>query len=69
MPINENNLGFECKDGSISDGVRVPTLHSFGLNKPSGFKLLTGLKKSIWKKNESVVNSMKFHIEDQHKNF
>ena len=34
LPIDKKSMKFVCTDGSILDGVREPTLFSFGLEKP-----------------------------------
>ena len=62
--INKIHLKCDCIDGSIQDGVRQPTLFSFILDKPSGYKAFCEPETIHYKKiNNSVLNTMTFYLE------
>ena len=66
--INKIHLKCDCIDGSIQDGVRQPILFSFGLDKPSGYKVFCEPETIHYKKiNESVLNTIFFLEDDNNK--
>ena len=68
MKLNTKNkihLKCDCIDGSIQDGVRQPILFSFGLDKPSGYKIFCEPETIHYKKiNKSVLNTITFYLDD-----
>ena len=62
---NKIHLKCDCINGSIQDGVRQPTLCSFILDKPSGYKIFCEPETIHFKKiNKSVLNTITFYLED-----
>ena len=60
------HLKCDCIDGSIQDGVRQPILFSFGLDKPSGYKIFCEPETIHYKKiNRSVLNTITFYLDDK----
>ena len=52
-------------DGSVVNGVRQPILHSFVLDKPSGYKVFCEPETVHYKKiNKSVLDIISFYSED-----
>ena len=61
----ERNLKCDCIDGSIQDGVRLPVLFSFVLDKKPGYKVFSEPETIPYKKiNKSVLNTITFYLED-----
>ena len=62
---NKIHLKCDCIDGSTQDGVRLPILFSFVLDKPSGYKVFCEPETIHYKKiNKSVLNTIKLYLED-----
>ena len=52
-------------DGSVSNGLRKPTLFSFVLDKPAGYKFFCDHETIHFKKvNKPVLNTITFYTED-----
>ena len=63
--INKIHLKCDAIDGSIQDGIRQPTLFSFVLDKPAGYKVFCEPETIHYKKvNKSVLNTITFYLED-----
>ena len=63
--IDKIHLKCDCIDGSIQNGLRNPTLFTFVLDKPSGYKIFSEPKITHYKKiNKSVLNTITFYLED-----
>ena len=59
------HLKCDCIDGSIQNGLRNPTLFTFVLDKPSGYKIFSEPETINYKKiNKSVLNTITFYLED-----
>ena len=62
---NKIHLKCDTIDGSVVNGVRQPVLHSFVLDRPSGFKVFCEPETIHYKKiNKSVLNTITFYLED-----
>ena len=62
---NEIHLKCDAIDGSVVDGIRQPILHSFVLDKPSGYKVFCEPETIHYKKiDQSVLNTITFYLED-----
>ena len=62
---NKIHLKCDCIDGSVVNGIRVPILLSFVLDKPSGYKVFCQPETIHYKKeNKSVLNTITFYLED-----
>ena len=62
---NKIHLKCDAIDGSVVNGVRQPTLYSFALDKPSGYKVFCEPETVHYKKiNKSVLNTITFCLED-----
>ena len=62
---NKIHLKCDCIDSSIQKGVRQPTLFTFVLDKPSGYKIFCEPETIHYKKiNKSVLNTITFYLED-----
>ena len=63
--IDKIPLKCDCIDGSIQNGLRNPTLFTFVLDKPSGYKIFSEPKTIHYKKiNKSVLKTITFYLED-----
>ena len=62
---NTNKIHLKCDviDGSVVDGIRQPTLYSFVLDKPVGYKVFCE-PETIHYKKKSVLNTITFYLED-----
>ena len=65
---SKNKIHLKCDaiDGSVVNGVRQPILHSFVLDKPSGYKVFFEPETVHYKKktNKSVLNTITFYLEN-----
>ena len=62
-----NKIHWKCDaiDGSVVDGIRQPTLYSFVLDKPAGYKVFCEPETLHFKKiSKSVLNIITFYLED-----
>ena len=63
--IDKINLKGNVVNGSIRDGLRLPLLFSFVLDKPAGYKVFWEPETIHYKKvNKSVLNTISFYLED-----
>ena len=63
--INKVHVKCDCIHGSIQNGCRQPTLYSFVLDKPPGYKVFSEPETIHYKKeNKSVLNTITFYLED-----
>ena len=63
--IDKIHLKSDCINGSIVNGVRLPILFSFALDKPSVHKIYKKPRTKYFKKiNEPVLRHIRFFLED-----
>ena len=63
--IDKVNLKCDCIQGSIMNGVREPTIYSFTLTSPPGYKIFKEPRVKLIKKiNKSVLSHITFFFED-----
>ena len=63
--IDKSHLKSNCINGSVVNGVRDSTLHSFALSAPPGQKIYKEPRVKLFKKiNKSVLSHISFYFED-----
>ena len=64
--IDKIHLKSDVIDGSVVNGLRLPILYSFDLNKPHCYKIFCEPETIHYKKvNKSVLNTRTFYLEDK----
>ena len=62
---NKIHLKSDAVDGSIADGIRLPILFSFVLDRPPGYKIYCEPETIHYKKiSKSVLNTITFYLQD-----
>ena len=62
---NKIHLKCDVIGGSVVNGTRQPTLYSFVLDKPAGYKVFCESETIHYKRvNKSVLNTITFYLED-----
>ena len=62
---NKIHLKCDCINGSLFNGVQQPTLYSFLLDKPAGYKVFCEPETIHYKKiNKPVLITIRFYLED-----
>ena len=62
--INKVHSKCDCLDGSVLNRVRQPILHSFILDKPSGYKVFCEPERIQFQENKSVLKNITIFLAD-----